>query len=65
MPDRPTHQNPAIPPTPAPWEAGTVGAPGHGSSARCMTAGDYWYERGAEGAGPTAPFGPRARQGAE
>lgn len=67
MPDRSTHQDPALAPAPAAWEARTVAAPGQGYPARCMTAGDYWYDRGAEGAGagPIAPLGPCPRQGAE
>jgi hypothetical protein len=80
MSDRPTHQDPAAQPALALRESvfresvfqesvfqeGEADAsPGQGYPVRCMTAGDYWYDRGQNGAGSTAPFGPYAPQGSE
>ncbi|WP_329124361.1 hypothetical protein [Streptomyces sp. NBC_01353] len=65
MTDRPTRHDPARRQAPAPWEAVPAAAPGQGYPARCLTAGDYWYDRGAESAGAGATFGARAWTGAE
>ncbi|MEU9866065.1 hypothetical protein AB0D99_34880 [Streptomyces sp. NPDC047971] len=66
MTDRPTRHDPARGQAPAPWEALPVAVPGHqGHPERCMTAGDYWYDRGAETTRPGATFGAHARTGTE
>ncbi|MET9377500.1 hypothetical protein ACFYV5_30800 [Streptomyces sp. NPDC003035] len=70
MSDRPTHQDPAAQPARALGESvfresEADASPGQGYPVRCMTAGDYWYDRGPNGAGSTAPFGPYAPQGSE